>query len=57
MNRKNAAEIQDCTPSTLALSRAGRLPPNTATIAPNSARMRTHSSIEPSWFPQVLVIL
>ena len=57
MNSKNAAAIHACTPSTLALSVAGRLPPNSATSAPNSARISTHSSIEPSWFPHTPVIL
>ena len=28
-----------------------------ATMAPNSDRMRTHSSIEPSWFPHTPEIL
>ena len=50
-----AAAIQACTASALALSFAGRLPPNAATSAPNNARMRTHSSMEPSWLPQTLV--
>ena len=57
MNRMKATAIQDCTASTLALSVAGRLPPNIATSAPNSARISTHSSIEPSWFPHTPLIL
>jgi len=48
MKRMKATAIEDCTASTLALSRAGRLPPNSATSAPNTLRMRIHSSIEPS---------
>ena len=31
--------------------------PNSATAPPHSARMATQSSIEPSWFPQVPLIL
>ncbi len=57
MNRMKATAIHDCTASTLAFSVIGRLPPNTATSAPNSARIRTHSSIEPSWFPHTPLIL
>ena len=37
--------------------RSGRLPPKTATAAPKTARISTHSSIEPSWFPQTPEIL
>ena len=44
----NEHAIQPCTASTLAFSVDGRLLPNTATEAPNTARIRTHSSIEPS---------
>ena len=44
-------------PARCAFSVAGRLPPNTATSAPNSARISTQSSIEPSWLPHTLVIL
>ena len=57
MNRKNAAATQACTASTVALREAGMLLPNSATRAPNRVRMNTHNSIEPSWFPQVLVNL
>ena len=57
MNRMKATAIHDCTASTLAFSVSGRLPPNTATSAPNSARIRTHNSIEPSWFPHTPLIL
>ncbi len=57
MKSTNAAAIHDCTASTLAFSVAGRLPPASATSAPNSARISTHSSIEPSWFPHTPVIL
>ena len=57
MNRWNAAATQAWTASTVALSEAGMLLPNTATRAPNKVRISTHSSIEPSWFPHVLVNL
>ena len=55
MKRWKAAAIQACTASALALSIAGKLLPKAATSAPNKARMKTHSIIEPSWFPQMLV--
>jgi hypothetical protein len=51
MNRMNATAIEDCTVSTLALNRAGRLAPKRATSAPNTLRMSTHNSMEPSWLP------
>ena len=57
MNRMKATAIQACTESTLALSESGKLPPNSATSAPNSARISTHNSIEPSWFPHTPLIL
>ena len=40
-----------------ACSWRGRLAPNSATAAPNRARISTHSSIEPSWFPHTPEIL
>ena len=39
------------------VTRAGSERRDSATSAPNSTRMRTQSSIEPSWFPQVEVSL
>ena len=57
MNARNAAPIAPCTDSTLARRPGGRCSPNTAAVAPNSARISTHSSIEPSWFPQTPVTL
>ena len=54
MNNSKAAAIQACTASALALSRAGKLLPKPATSAPNNARMKTHSIMEPSWLPQTL---
>ena len=52
MNSRNATAIEACTASTLARRVRGKFVPNSATAAPNSARISTHSSIEPSWFPQ-----
>ena len=46
-----------CTANTVALKLAGMLRPNAATNAPNTVRMSTHNSIEPSWFPHTLVNL
>ena len=57
MKAKNPAATSPCTASTRARSAAGRLAPKAAIMAPNSARMRTHSTIEPSWFAQTPVIL
>jgi hypothetical protein len=57
MKARKATPMPACAASTLARSVAGRLPPNTATAAPNKARMRTHSSMEPSWFPHTPEIL
>ena len=37
--------------------RCGSARPNRATSAPKIARMKTHSSIEPSWFPHTPEIL
>ena len=52
MKAKKAAAISDWMASTRARSVGGRLPPNHAAIAPKSARISTHSSMEPSWLPQ-----
>ena len=57
MKARKAKPIQPCTESTSAFSRSGRLVPKAATRAPKSARMSTHRSIEPSWFPHTPVIL
>ena len=57
MNSRKATAIPACTESTLARSVAGRLVPNRATAAPKTARISTHSSIEPSWFPHTPEIL
>ncbi len=46
-----------CTASTRAFSVGGRLRPNRATAALNSASTSTHSSIEPSWFPHTPLTL
>jgi len=45
------------TPITLARSAEGSSRPKAATTPPQSARMRHQSRMEPSWFPQVPVIL
>ena len=57
MKAKKAAAMADCTASTLARRPGGRLPPNQAAEAPNSVRISTQRSIDPSWFPQVPLIL
>ena len=57
MNSRNAKAIIDWTDRVRAFRVGGRLPPNSATMQPNSARISTHSSIEPSWFPQLEAIL
>ena len=49
MNSRKPTPIIACTASTRARSAGGRLRPKAATAAPNSARMNTHRSIEPSW--------
>ncbi len=54
---RKATAIQAWTDRTSARSRSGRFWLNTATSAPNSARISTHRSIDPSWFPQTPVIL
>ena len=46
-----------CTPSTRALSDWGRLPEKAATASVNRDRTKTQSSMEPSWFAHVPVIL
>ena len=45
---KNAAATEDCTAKTRALSVGGRLPPNHDAQAPNSVKINTHNSKEPS---------
>ncbi len=54
---KNATPIAACTPSTRARSVGGSDWPNHAAQAPNSATISTHSSMDPSWFPHVPLIL
>ena len=53
MKAMNAAPIMPCTASTRAFNVGGRLPPNAATAAPNTARMVIHSTMEPSWLPHM----
>ena len=45
---QKATATHACTASTRARRRGGKLPPNAATAAPNSARISAHRSIEPS---------
>ena len=56
-SEEGGARSSACTERTSAFRRSGRFAPNAATSAPNSARMRTQRSIEPSWFPQTPVNL
>ena len=57
MKSRKATAMPACTASTLARRVAGRLVPKRATAAPKTARISTHSSIEPSWFPHTPEIL
>ena len=57
MNSRNPTPIMPCTASTRARNAGGRLSLNSATAAPNSDSMNTHSTIEPSWLPHTPVIL
>ena len=56
-NSRKPAEVKPSTPMTRARSDDGRARPNPATAPPHSARIRHQSRMEPSWFPQVPVIL
>ena len=49
--------IIPCTDSTRARNSGGRLPPNSATPAPNTASINTQRSIDPSWLLHTPVIL
>jgi hypothetical protein len=53
VNSKNPPETSPSTPSTRARREDGKFPPNEATVAPHSDKMKHHNTIEPSWFPQV----
>ena len=57
MKSRKATLIRPCTASALALSVRGSERPKRATSAPKMARISTHKSIEPSWFPQTPEIL
>ena len=57
MKSRKATAMPACTASTLAAASRGRLLPKSATAAPKTARISTHSSIEPSWFPHTPEIL
>ena len=56
-NSSKPAAVRPRTPMTRARSADGRVRPKVATAPPQSARMRHQSRMEPSWFPQVPVIL
>jgi len=57
MKTRNPNAIMAWIDSTRACSAAGKLPPKVATRPPNSVRISTHSTIEPSWFPHTPVSL
>ena len=57
MNSRKATVTQACTDRTLAFKVRGRLPPKNAMPAPNTARISTHNSMEPSWLPHTPVTL
>ena len=57
MKARKPSPINPCTPSTRARNDGGRLRPKAATAAPKSARIQTHRTMEPSWLPQVPLIL
>ena len=54
---EEADPISACTPSTRARKEGGRLRPSSATAAPNRDRIQTQRTSEPSWLPQVPLIL
>ena len=53
---RNPPETRPSTPSTRARSEEGKFRPKRRRVAPHSESMKHHSTIEPSWFPQVPVI-
>ena len=57
MKSRKVAAIQLWTHSTRPRRSAGMPREASATAAAKTLRMSTHSSIEPSWFPQTPVIL
>ena len=57
MNARNPRPVRPCIDSTRARRVRGMARPKVPTVAPNSDRIRTHSIIEPSWFPHVPLIL
>ena len=54
---RNAPRTHDCTDSAVAAMSSGIRFARSATSAPNNASVRTHSSMEPSWFPHTPEIL
>ena len=57
MNSRKPTLTAPSTPITRALSGDGRSRPKAATASPHIARINTQRTSEPSWFPQVPVIL
>ena len=57
INSKNATAISDCILRALAFNGGGIFRPHTATAAPNIDKIKTQSSIEPSWLPQTPLTL
>ena len=54
---KKQLAIADWTDNTLALKSVRKLLPKQATRNPKNVSIKTHNSIEPSWLPQVPLIL
>ena len=57
MNSRKPTPIRPWTASERALNGKGRLRPYQATAAPQTARIQTQSTSEPSWFPHTPLIL
>jgi hypothetical protein len=53
MKSRKPTLTKPITPSTRATISSGRRAENTLTASVHSDSMKTHSSIEPSWLPQV----
>ncbi len=57
MKSRKPIEMKPCTPMTRAIISSGRCFENCATANVHHASIRTHSSIEPSWEPQLAATL
>ena len=57
MKAKKPTPTSPSTASTRALSAEGRSRPKPETAPPQSARISTQSTMEPSWLPQVALSL